>query len=294
MKLEKAFSEDINLCITAQDADRKFDEGKIKSKFNFQCPDEKCDAPVTCANLDRPKHKRKRDPYYKVVGKHSPQCDIAKDIRTQRSGPRRSSDIYSDSDGYTENAIRLNLQPPSTKRPEGSGDPNEKGDGKGKARPKDYAEAGKRKIQRSKTLSSLIDAYLAKESIMVRLPETGVIHINDLFYEINGQDVSEFEDDFRIFYGKAWFNKRESGYSIVFEKTLTLNETTKKPSTYLSINALEASGFRRFNLNTLDKTADNKPKMVFVLSETGPRVKNGYINIWCEGPEYLDYRLVTR
>lgn len=294
MKLEKALSEDINLCITSEEADRQFEQGNIKSKFKFQCPDEKCDAPVTCANLDRPKNKRKRDPYYKVVGKHRPECDLAKDIKAQRSGSRTFSDIYSDSDEYFDNAIRLNLQPPSTKRPESSGTTNEKGDEKGKARPKDGAEPGKRKVQRSKTLSSLIDAYLAKDSIMVQMPETGVIDINDLFYEINGQDVAELEDEFRVFYGKAWLNKKEGGYSIVFEKTLTIGETTKKPTTYMPIDALEESGFRRFNLNTLEKIADNKPKMVFVISETGPRVKNGYINIWCEGPEYLDYRLVSR
>jgi hypothetical protein len=294
VKLEKALAEDINLCITAQEADRQFEQGIIKSKFKFQCPDEKCDAPVTCANLDRPKIKRKRDPYYKVVGKHSSQCDIAKDIKSQRNGSRSNPDIYSDSDEYFINAIRFNLQPPSTERPEGSGAANEKDDVKGKARPKDSAESGKRKIQRSKTLSSLIDAYLAKESIMVQLPETGIVDIKDLFYKINGQDIAALEDDFRIFYGKAWFNKRKSGFSIVFEQTLTLGETTKQPSSYIPIDALEESGFRRFNLSTLEKIADNKPKMVFVLSEAGPRVKNGYINIWCEGPEYLDYRLVTR
>tara|TARA_R110000823_G_scaffold314844_1_gene444799 strand:+ start:564 stop:1568 length:1005 start_codon:yes stop_codon:yes gene_type:complete len=294
VKLEKAFSEDINACITAQKADQQFEEGKIESKFNFQCPDEKCDAPVTCANLDRPKHKRKRDPYYKVVGKHTLQCDLAKDIKDQRYGSKIGSDIYSDSDEYFDNAIRLNLRPPSTKRPEGSGDIQEKDGVEGEARRKDGPESGKREIQRSKTLSSLIDSYLAKESITVQLPATGVIDINDLFYEINGQDVAELEDDFRIFYGKAWFNKRENGYSIVFEQNLTHGETTKRPTTYLPINALKASGFTRFNLNTLEKISDNKPKMVFVLSETGPRVKNGYINIWCEGPEFLDYRPIVR
>ena len=294
MKLEKAYSEDISLCITAQEADRQFEEGNIKSKFNFQCPDDKCDASVTCANLDRPPKKRKRDPYYKVVGKHSSKCELAKDIKTKRTSQRMSSDIYSDSDEYLDNTIRLNLQPPSTKRPESSGAANEKDGVKGKARGKDGSESGKRKIQRSKTLSSLIDSYLAKESIMLQLPETGVIDINDLFYEINGQDVSDLEDDFRIFYGKAWINKRESGYSIVFEQSLIHSETTKRPTTYMSQDVLEESGFRRFNLSTLEKIADNKPKMVFVLSETGPSFKNGYINIWCEGPEYLDYRLIAR
>jgi len=67
LKLEKAYSKDIKLCITAYKADMLYRKGKIKSKYNFKCPDENCNAPVTCANLDRPKEKRKRDPYYKVV-----------------------------------------------------------------------------------------------------------------------------------------------------------------------------------------------------------------------------------
>jgi len=291
MKLDKAFAEDIELSITAQEADNQFTEGKIKSKFSFQCPDENCDAPVTCANLDRPKIKRKRDPYYKVVGEHSPQCDIAKDIDPQKKSTRITTDIYSDSDEYVDHAIRLNLQPPSTKRPEPPGNSQVVDDTEGRARPGKDPESGKRKIQRSKTLSSLIDAFLAKESHTIQLPEIGVIDIKNLFVEINEQELSDLEDEFRIYYGKAWFNKKESGYSIVFDNTLTSGDIAKRPSTYMPIDKLEASNFKRFNLNTLEKIADGKPKMVFLLSETGPRVKNEYINIWCDGPEYLDYRL---
>jgi hypothetical protein len=291
MKLEKAFAEDIKLNITAQEADKQFAEGVIKSKFNFQCPDENCDAPVTCANLDRPKVKRKRDPYYKVVGEHSFKCDIAKDIAPQKKSSRVTTDIYSDSDEYVDHAIRLNLQPPSTKRPEPTGNTQGADDAEARARSGNNQGSGKRKIQRSKTLSSLIDAFLAKELHTVQLPEIGVIDIKDLFVEINGQDLSELEDEFRIYYGKAWFNKKEGGYSIVFDNTLTANEITKRPSTYMPIDKLDASGFKRFNLSTLEKVADGKPKLVFLLSETGPRVKHEYINIWCEGPEYLDYRL---
>ncbi len=294
VKLEKALSEDIELNISAQEADRQFAEGNVKSKFNFQCPDENCDAPVTCANLDRPKEKRKRDPYYKVVGKHSSQCNLAKDIDNRRKAPRTTLDIYSDSDEYIDHAIRLNLQPASTKRPETMGATISNECNEGKARQRGEQEAGKRKIQRSKTLSSLIDSYLAKESLVVQLPEIGVIDINDLFVKINGQDLSGFEDEFRVYYGKAWFNKKEKGYSIVFDKTLTLDGTTKRLSTYIPIDMIETSSFKRFNMSALERISDGKPKMVFLLSELGPRVKNGYINIWCEGLEYLDYRMLNQ
>lgn len=291
MKLEKAYSEELGKSITAQEADKHYEDGKITSKFKFQCPDDNCSAPVTCANLDRPKHKRKRDPYYKVVGDHSDECSIAKDIEPQKKGSRITTDIYSDSDEYIDHTIRLNLQPPSTKRPEPAGKNDGGDDDESRAKQGQTPDSGKRKIQRSKTLSSLIDAYLANESHTVQLPEIGVINIRDFFVAINGQDLSELEDEFRIYYGKAWFNKKENGYSIVFDKTLTSADITKRPSTYMPLEKLIESGFKRFKVSELEKLADKKPKTVFILSQAGPQVRNGYINFWCEGPEYLDYRL---
>lgn len=290
MKLEKALAEELGKSITAQEADKQHEEGNITSKFKFQCPDDNCNAPVTCANLDRPKHKRKRDPYYKVVGDHSAECNIAKDIEPQKKGSRNRTDIYSDSDEYIDHAIRLNLQPPSTKRPEPAGKNDGDDGGEARAKPGNTSESGKRKIQRSKTLSSLIDAFLANESHIVQLPEIGVIDIKDLFVEINGQNLSEFEDEFRIYYGKAWFNKKENGYSIVFANTLTSANITKRPSIYMPLEKLVQSGFKRFKVNELEKLSDKRPKTVFILSQAGPQVRNGYINLWCEGPEYLDYR----
>ncbi len=291
MKLEKALAEELGKSITAQEADKQYEDGNITSKFKFQCPDDNCNAPVTCANLDRPKHKRKRDPYYKVVGNHSAECNIAKDIDPQKKSSRNTTDIYSDSDEYIDHAIRLNLQPPSTKRPEPAGT-NDGGDGgESRAKSGNTPDPGKRKIQRSKTLSSLIDAFLATESYTVQLPEIGVIDIKDLFIEINGQDLSEFEDEFRIYYGKGWIKKRKGGYGFVFANKLKYGELENQPSTYLSDNQIEEGSFKRFKQSTLDKLANNYPKQIFLLSETTPYPNGDFINIWCEGPEYLDYRL---
>ncbi|MDD7805854.1 MAG: hypothetical protein PUP46_09935 [Endozoicomonas sp. (ex Botrylloides leachii)] len=290
MKLEKALAKELGKSITAQEADKQHEEGNITSKFKFQCPDNNCNAPVTCANLDRPKHKRKRDPYYKVVGDHSAECNIAKDIDPQKKGSRNTTAIYTNSDEYIDHAIRLNLQPPSTKKPEPTGKNDGGHGGESRAKPGNTSEYGKRKIQRSKTLSSLIDAFLANELHTIQLPEVGVINIRDFFIEINGQDLSEFEDEFRIYYGKAWFNKKDGYYSVVFANSLSYGDLTKRPSIYLSMDKILESGFGRFKADELDKLSDTKPKSVFILSQAGPQVRNGYINVWCEGPEYLDYR----
>lgn len=293
MKLEKAFSKDIKKNITAQEADNQFERNIIRSKFNFSCPDKNCNASVTCANLERPKAQRKRKPYYKVVSEHSPQCEIAKDIKYQKRSTTIQSDLYSSEDEYRDNAIRLNLQSPCVRRPKVDNSMNNSSDEQEKIKKRNENESSKRKIQATKTLSSLIDSYLAQESLDIQLPGKGTINIKNLFIEVNGQNLKNLTDHFRIYFGKAWFNKKENGYSIVFDKTLRSNKLAKRPSTYISKKKLEESGFLRFNISTLEKISDGKPKMVFILCETIPRIKNGYINFWCEGPEYLDYRPLT-
>lgn len=60
MKLEEAFSLELRRLVSADDADRAFNKA-INSKHMFKCPDPKCDAQVTCANLDKPRSFRKRD-----------------------------------------------------------------------------------------------------------------------------------------------------------------------------------------------------------------------------------------
>lgn len=292
MKLDKALAEDLNDKITAQKADLLFLGGEIKSKFSFQCPDDNCSAPVTCANLDRPKEKRKRDPYYKVVGDHSPKCDIAKDIENKKKNSNKTGDIYSESDVYVDYAIRLNLQPPSTIRPDSTGiDEKSGGELEVRTRPGDSSETGKRKIQRTKTLSSLIDAFLSNESHVIQLPDVGLIDINDLFIEINDQDISEFTDEFRIYYGKGWIKKRKGGYGFVFANKLKFGELESQPSTYVSDEVVSTGGFKKFRKSTLDKLANKYPKQMFLLSETTPYPNGDFINIWCEGTECLEYRL---
>lgn len=61
----------------------------------------------------RPKHKRRLDPYYKVVSDHSNTCSIAEDIRIHTRTKCVYFDGYSDSDNYFENGFRLNLRPPN-------------------------------------------------------------------------------------------------------------------------------------------------------------------------------------
>lgn len=290
MKLEKAYSVDTKENITAEEADRRYSVGEITSKFAFMCPDDLCEAAVTCANLDKPKVRRKRDPYYKVVGGHHPDCLIRKDI--EHSARRRAADddIYSDSDEYMEGAVRLNLSPASAKRPDEHGEGSYEEDMTSALRPQHVSEEGKRRVQRSKTLSSMVDAFLNHENIIVQLPGTGTLPIQDLFIELNGQEISDFEDEYRVYHGKAWINKHDKGYVVRFTNSLKHSGLETQPTFFIPQELVEQAPYKKFSSFMLDKHADKYPKHIFILSETAPYSKDRYINFWLDGLEYMDYR----
>jgi|GEM_PF-1264293 len=305
MKLEKAFSEEIKLRITAQEADKMFAEKKIKSKFKFRCPSENCDAKVTCANLDRPKGLRKRNPYYKVVGKHSLRCDIAKGIETKKKHSR-----VADKESYR----RINVQPESTRRPEPVGNVQGANNVEERARLDNNPESGGDKKIPEVRLTKLVDEYsdfldgrLDKKDIgLIELFEARLVEIDVLFVEINGQDLSELENEPRVYWGKAWFNEVKGGYNVVFNKKLTSvrHNISRQPSALMKIDMLESLEGKHLNINTVKKMANEKPKkpkIVYLVSEKPPYVKKGlskkppyvekdYINIKFEGPAYLVYR----
>ena len=97
MKLEKAFSLDLDRTITAIDADYLYQHGVIHSPKSFKCTNLHCNARITCANLDKPKTKRKRDPYFKLVSKHSDVCNITEDIFVLKGEKIVQDDGYNNS-----------------------------------------------------------------------------------------------------------------------------------------------------------------------------------------------------
>lgn len=294
MKLEKAFSLDLNRTITAADADYYYQRGAIHSKFSFKCPDLHCNAQVTCANLDRPKEKRILDPYYRVVSDHSNACTIAKDIQTQKGTKPVYADKYSEVDEYIENAFRLNLRPlDNTRAGNDETDDDKQTDGvRGQNRTTNTPT--KRRQQRSRTVSSLVASFLNGDDFEVQLPKTGLISLRNLFIEIDGQQLGDFEDGMRIYYGRARLNKspNDNGFSVRFANVLRHEELSVRPSFFISNELIRQSGYRKFQQATLEALVTSKSVDIYILSAVGPYLhKSGkYINFKLEGLEYLEYR----
>ncbi|MFS1861440.1 hypothetical protein BCU54_009995 [Vibrio lentus] len=294
MKLEKALSLEIDSSITASQADELYKKS-IFSKFKFECPDPKCDAQVTCANLDKKKEKRKRDPYFKVVGLHSSDCQIAKDQQQVGKTKRVHSDIYSDSDEFFDNAVRFNVQEPSSAKP--TDDTPETSDEEAReVRTKlgDEDESRKRKIQRSKTLSSMVDSYLKGENFDVQLPNVGVIKLQDLFVKLDGNQLGDFEDEFRVYFAEAYINKRTNGgFSVNFAAHVKDGEEEKKLSFLITDEVVERYPFKKYQRSVLEKLSNKNRKTIYILSETGPFINNRnneYANFWIESLMFMECR----
>ena len=112
MRLEQAYSLELGKDITADEADKFFSEGALTSKHLFECPEQGCNAQVTCANLDRPKRLRKRDPYFKFVSEHSSTCRLEAEsdeeiryVKTTQEDPEALPFILDD-------VVDIDLSPP--------------------------------------------------------------------------------------------------------------------------------------------------------------------------------------
>ncbi len=297
MKLEKAYSRETSNVITATDADTLYLQGIISSKFEFECPDANCDAQVTCANLDKPKDKRKRSPYYIVVSEHSDVCLIGNDIINKNRSQTTSDYGYSDDDVFIENVARINLNPLNNKRSENDKSDSDDCDEAGMVlqnRGKAEGDLTKKQQQRNPNLSSLVSSFLKGDNFEIQFPGSDPVALQSAFIKINGQQINVFDDEMRIYYGKAWINKcsGDTGFSVRFEKGLRYGELSVRPSFFISNQLIEEHSYRKFQKATLEALTTNKLVDFYLLSPSGPYLHKSkkYINFRLEGLQYLEYR----
>lgn len=292
MRIEKAFSTEIEELLTSVRADQEFQKGNIKDKRAFQCPDLSCKAAVVCANLDKKPYLRKIFPYYKVVGKHSNTCKIYADVKH----PLRKRTLYEEvtyGDGCKEYKpeVRLNVAPADNVKSNFNNviKPKKERIRVGFLSNKNSSVNGQR--QQTMKLSAVIDSWYDKEEIELELPDGEVINIEDFFIKIGGQRLFDLENKMRCYYGLAWFKERQDSFRIGFADTLKINEAEAKPSFFLPHNLIKENNYPKFQMETIKQLANKKPKTVFIISESSPHVKGEFINFDCKKLEYFDYKV---
>ncbi len=295
MKLEHARSLELGEDITAGDADKLFALGALTSKHLFECPELNCHAQVTCANLDRPKRLRKRDPYFKFVSEHSVGCLLEAEtdedmrrIKSMREDPEALPFIIDD-------VVDLDLSTPNRRIIHDLPTSDDE-DAITKRSRKTVAddEENNRFRHSRKRLSGLVSAFIEKENFFLNTAE-GKLHLRDFFIRVgNSKDLSEYPDEPRVYFGKAWLNRKDDYYLVRFDNEMRTSKIKCKPTFFIPARLVERSEYRRTSREKLDKIAlatPSKPLYVFIFSELPPVKSNtgNYINFKLDDLTYLYY-----
>ena len=199
----------------------------------------------------------------------------------------------SENDVYISNAVRLDLRLASNQQTKTESSINLEENILKSEYKTNLNKSNKRMMQPTNTVSSLVSSFLNKEKKTVQIPKVGtLLPIEEFFIEINGQDIHDFDDEYRIYFGLAWFNKIDGkGFVVRFDNKLKYSELEVRPSFFISLSTIGNSPYAKFSLENMNNLCDKYPKRVFILSETSPNVKdNKYINFWLDGLQYMDYR----
>ncbi|MBE5214764.1 hypothetical protein IG611_05365 [Pectobacterium sp. A535-S3-A17] len=298
MRLELAKSLELKRDMTAVEADKLFTQGLVTSKHLFECPEPNCHAQVTCANLDRPKRLRKRDPYFKFVSEHTRGCRLEEQTDDEFRRVQHTKDDPEALPFIRDDVVELVLSAPN-KRITHDLPSTEDNEGSIKRAKRmgineDYENQQKRRSR--KRLSGLADAFIAKENFFLETAE-GRIHLRDFFIRVDDRkDLSEHPDEPRIYFGKAWINKKDDYYLVRFANEMRSGDVTCKPTFFIPARLVERSDYQRTSREALDKIAisnPSKPLYLFIFSELPPVKDNNanYINFKLDDLTYLYYRL---
>lgn len=294
MSLVQAYSLDLKRDINAKDADIAYQNGLISSQKNFRCPHQSCGIAVTCANLERPKHKRKVDPYFKSVEYHNADCPYAE---KHDEPSRKHYDENSLYENIVAGEVLINLSEPAAKKQNGQNEETLNSGFSVKKIKHSGSNNEIRLLNQRKTLSALVSSFLNDENFEINLPKPyeEKILLKDIFIHINGQNLSDFEQNcWRIFYGKAWINKAANGnYQIVFDNKLSdssLEKEEVRPSFFIPKQWIDNSAYQKFSSEKMDELVIKKwPRTVFILADV-PALNHSkkYINFMLEGLPYLE------
>ena len=294
MSLLQAYSLDLGKKINAKEADIAYQKGLIGSQKNFQCSHQECGIAVTCANLERPKYKRKVEPYFKSVENHKFDCSFAEEERRTKFQDIDKNGFY---ENVTSGEILVNLAEPTPKKQNSDNASEIKEISVSRTCQLLNSKKDKVSTNQTKTLSVLVSSFLNNENFSITLPRPYQerILLREAFIKVDGQDLSSLEQNcWRVYYGKAWINKLLSGdYQIKFDSQLndlSLEESGVRPSFFISKSMIDDSPYEKFKKEKMDELiVQKKPKRVFILSDV-PSLNHTkkYINFMLEGLSYLE------
>ncbi|KID56847.1 hypothetical protein JF50_13190 [Pseudoalteromonas luteoviolacea] len=297
--LEEAYSTEYQEIIDPELAYDLYWAGIITDKSAFECPGDKCDAKVTCINLDQEKQDMRQSPHFRGYN-HSDSCDatFGQDRPPGEESPQTpaqskfvKSDVISDI---------FHLKRPKNqfakKDPKGIDPTKEKKKSRRRGRNITGDELyGGSKYYSVRSLVSKFIRYRKNDSLTeynVNINGKDVSY-KSLFKGVYQQPLEALPDENLIYWGVAFIDylDKQKCYKISFVQTLEHNGDNLRPSFFVSENMIADYPVKNLVVKRLNKLSKEKDKRAFIFIYSKPRFAGGkYINFQLDSLDYLEIR----
>jgi len=300
-RIDYAWSKELNKELTASEAHEKWLLGELGDKTMFECRDAKCNAQITCVNMDKHLYQMKVREHFKVYGEHSPECEEVKetkeiDKRKKTGEPQKAP--------YIEEEITFNNIRPKNHGEIviGKKDDSDPVGSDAKTIGKGSNVTGQTKGKRKHNLyllSTLVSKYLVAKKEH-RLDTTRVkvqfdnekkpylFYMNNLFVDIKDMEYDATENwKKKVYFGKGVISKKgETEYWINFENCFQGN--AKSIHCAIKESVIKNTNCVRGALGLLQKFANKEDVYCFLFGTLNESDKRIFVNI-----ESLDHFACT-
>lgn len=298
IKYTTAYSLDLGVSITADDAYSYCSQGLISAPDAFVCDSDGCKAKMVCANIDKLPNLRKREPYFRTAGSteshHPINCTYHQDhaqhsITHSEHEKKFTNKVKSDH----VDVIFLEKAPQHPPRRSSSiDDPlvrltRSSSSGSGAGKP---VSPNKTRYSR---IRPLVGRFLRLNESQLRTHSVQIgdnrISYSDLFFELNSvRDISDFSK--RIYYGMGYIDPiGNDKWKLSFHYKQNIGDVAAKPSVFISAIDVEAYAEKNLLLRVLDKclAAEGRKVDIYVYSRPFATEDGRYINMPIDSLDHL-------
>ena len=303
MKIEHAFSSDLEEIVDIDTAYELFTAGRILDKHNFFCLYPGCAGDITAANLDKLRQDMAVDPYFRRVGdEHTAECDdhggceeiaSARDEEARRERGRKDETLP---DQFVltrppSHEVKVQAVPVGpdgavqTKRKRRAGSP-----GDGSSRPATAYSVGSLVSRFAKYRKQGVDAVKMLSIRGFRLS------YRDMFVPLANLDLEDVASHWRVYFGRAFVDRKDTGYAITFvpQCAVVLEGKKYRPSLFVPDQRI-ANAYSRtlFDRKFKDLSERGRPDAWFFVYGKPERVERAgktYVNFNVYNLDYIDFR----
>jgi hypothetical protein len=303
MKIEHAFSTDLDEVVDIDTAYELFTAGRILDKHNFSCLYPGCAGDITAANLDKLRQDMAVDPHFRRVGdEHTAACDSHGGCEEITSAPDeearrergRKDDTLPDQFVLTRprsHEVTVQTVPVGsdgrvlTKRKRRVGSP-----GVAPLRPATAYSVG--------SLVSRFARYRKQGADAMKMLSIKGFRLSyrDMFVPLANLNLKDVASHWRVYFGRAFVDRKDTGYAITFvpESSVVLEGKMYRPSLFVSDQRI-ANAYSRtlFDRKFKDLSERRRPDAwFFVYGKPEPVERAGktYVNFNVFNLDYIDFR----